>query len=72
MTQEKCKEAVDVDAYVERVTTGPCFLCEMLDGNPDYYRVGDALQQVVPTEMCLIFLLMTDNLGGRRPDDHLA
>jgi ATP adenylyltransferase len=30
------KETVDIDAYVKRVTDGPCFICEMLDGNADY------------------------------------
>ncbi len=26
----------DEQGYIERVTTGPCFICEMLSGNPDY------------------------------------
>ena len=26
----------DEQGYFERVTTGPCFICEMLSGNPDY------------------------------------
>ncbi len=30
------KENVDIDAYVKRITTGLCFICEMLAGNPDY------------------------------------
>ena len=30
------RETVDIDAYVERITGGPCFICEMLAGNPDY------------------------------------
>lgn len=25
-----------MDAYVKRITDGPCFICEMLAGNPDY------------------------------------
>jgi diadenosine tetraphosphate (Ap4A) HIT family hydrolase len=27
---------VDIDSYVERITSGPCFICEMQAGNPDY------------------------------------
>jgi diadenosine tetraphosphate (Ap4A) HIT family hydrolase len=26
----------DMDAYVERIGNGPCFICEMLTGNPEY------------------------------------
>lgn len=26
----------DMDAYVARITTGPCFICEIVAGNPDY------------------------------------
>jgi diadenosine tetraphosphate (Ap4A) HIT family hydrolase len=29
-------QQVDIDGYVERITGGPCFICEMLAGNPDY------------------------------------
>lgn len=29
-------QQVDIDRYVERITGGPCFICEMLAGNPDY------------------------------------
>ena len=36
MTQHQDKETVDIDAYVRKITTGRCFICEMLDGNPDY------------------------------------
>ena len=34
MTRET--KPVDIDAYVEKITSGPCFICEMLAGNPDY------------------------------------
>lgn len=33
MTKTK---SFDMDAYVERITKGPCFICEILAGNPDY------------------------------------
>jgi len=36
MSKHQQKDPVDIDAYVERSTTGPCFICEMLAGNPDY------------------------------------
>jgi diadenosine tetraphosphate (Ap4A) HIT family hydrolase len=26
----------DMDAYIDRARNGPCFVCEMLVGNPDY------------------------------------
>jgi diadenosine tetraphosphate (Ap4A) HIT family hydrolase len=26
----------DMEAYVERISNGPCFICEMLAGNPEY------------------------------------
>jgi ATP adenylyltransferase len=26
----------DMDAYVEQISSGPCFICEMLAGNPKY------------------------------------
>ena len=27
---------IDIDSYIEQITSGPCFICEMLAGNPDY------------------------------------
>jgi len=27
---------IDIDNYIERITSGRCFICEMLAGNPDY------------------------------------
>lgn len=33
MTKTK---SFDMDAYIERITKGPCFICEILAGNPDY------------------------------------
>lgn len=30
------RHPIDVDGYVERITGGPCFICEMVAGNPDY------------------------------------
>ncbi|MCB8984402.1 MAG: HIT family protein [Ardenticatenaceae bacterium] len=37
-----------MDAYVARITSGPCFICEILAGNPDYphhiiYQDEDAI-----------------------------
>lgn len=29
-------KAFNMDTYVEQITNGPCFICEMLDGNPQY------------------------------------
>ena len=36
MSRHQRKEPVDMDAYVERMTNGPCFICEMMAGNPNY------------------------------------
>ena len=30
------RKAFDLDAYVERSTRGPCFICRMVAGDPDY------------------------------------
>ncbi len=27
---------IDIDGYIEQITSGLCFICEMLAGNPDY------------------------------------
>jgi ATP adenylyltransferase len=36
MVSKDVKETVDIDDYVKRITSGPCFICEMLAGNADY------------------------------------
>ena len=33
---EHQKETIDIDAYVKRISNGPCFICEMLAGSADY------------------------------------
>jgi histidine triad (HIT) family protein len=30
------RQPFDLDAYVQRATTGPCFICEMIRGNPAF------------------------------------
>ncbi|HWF77334.1 MAG TPA: HIT family protein [Caulobacteraceae bacterium] len=30
------REAFDLDAYIERSTRGPCFICRLVAGDPDY------------------------------------
>ena len=30
------RDAFDLDAYVERATQGPCFVCRLVAGDPDY------------------------------------
>jgi diadenosine tetraphosphate (Ap4A) HIT family hydrolase len=30
------RDAFDLDAYVERSTRGPCFICRLVAGDPDY------------------------------------
>jgi ATP adenylyltransferase len=29
-------KSFDMDSYIEYITNGPCFICEMLAGNPEY------------------------------------
>jgi diadenosine tetraphosphate (Ap4A) HIT family hydrolase len=29
-------KSFDMEAYIERTTQGPCFICQILAGNPDY------------------------------------
>lgn len=29
-------KSFDMEAYIERTTQGPCFICEIVAGNPDY------------------------------------
>ena len=30
------RQPFDLEALVRRATTGPCFICELVRGNPDY------------------------------------
>ncbi len=30
------RQPFDLEAYVERTTSGPCFICELVRGNPEY------------------------------------
>lgn len=30
------RQAFDLDAYIERSTRGPCFICRLVAGDPDY------------------------------------
>lgn len=30
------RATVDIEAYRDRITSGPCFICEMIAGNLDY------------------------------------
>jgi histidine triad (HIT) family protein len=30
------RQPFDLDAHVHRMTTGPCFICELVRGNPDF------------------------------------
>lgn len=32
------RQPVDIDDYVHRVRQGPCFICELIAGNPDYHH----------------------------------
>ncbi|MDT8307562.1 MAG: HIT family protein [Anaerolineae bacterium] len=51
--------AFDEQAYIEQITTGPCFICEMLAGNPDY-----AHHLVYQDEHAVVFLNKYPTLHG--------
>ena len=42
---------IDIDSYIERITSGPCFICEILAGNPDYQH-----HIVYQDETAIVFL----------------
>lgn len=52
-------KAFDEEAYVARITTGPCFICEMLAGNPDY-----AHHVIYQDEDAVVFLNKYPTLYG--------
>ena len=32
------RQPVDVEAYIRRSRQGPCFICELVAGNPQYHH----------------------------------
>ena len=42
---------IDINGYIERVTSGPCFICEILAGKPDYQH-----HIIYQDEMAIVFL----------------
>lgn len=52
-------KAFDEQAYIEQITTGPCFICEMLAGNLDY-----AHHLVYQDEHAVVFLNKYPTLDG--------
>ncbi|GBF04333.1 HIT family hydrolase, diadenosine tetraphosphate hydrolase [Deinococcus aerius] len=55
------RRAFDLESYVRRTRTGPCFVCEFLRGNPDYAH--HALYQ---DDFAAVFLARTPNREGRQ------
>lgn len=53
------RKPVDLDAIVQRATTGPCFICELVRGNPDF-----AHHVVDEDEETIIFLSKYPTLRG--------
>jgi diadenosine tetraphosphate (Ap4A) HIT family hydrolase len=49
----------DIEAYTDRVRAGPCFVCEMLAGNPDYQH-----HIVYENEIAVAFLNKYPTLYG--------
>jgi ATP adenylyltransferase len=49
----------DEQAYIEQITTGPCFICEMLAGKPDY-----AHHIILQDEHAIVFLNKYPTLYG--------
>lgn len=59
----------DEQAYIERITNGPCFICEMLAGNPDYSH-----HVIYQDEQAVVFLNKYPPLYGYTlvaPIEHL-
>lgn len=54
------RQPYDLDAYVERTRSGPCFICEFLAGNPDYPH-----HAVYEDEHAVAFLAQAPNRQGR-------
>lgn len=42
---------IDIDSYIEQITSGLCFICEMLAGNPDYRH-----HIIYENEIAVVFL----------------
>jgi diadenosine tetraphosphate (Ap4A) HIT family hydrolase len=49
----------DEEAYVRRITTGPCFICEIIAGNPDYRH-----HVIYEDEQAIVFLNKYPSLYG--------
>lgn len=49
----------DVQAYEERSKNGPCFICEMLEGNPEYRH-----QIIYEDQTAVVFLTKYPTLYG--------
>lgn len=53
------RKPFDLDAYVHRATTGPCFICELVAGNPAY-----AHHVIAEDDETIIFLSKYPTLRG--------
>ncbi len=56
MTRTK---SFEMDAYIQRIMTGPCFICEIVNGNPDYPH-----HIIYEDEEAIVFLNAYPNLVG--------
>jgi diadenosine tetraphosphate (Ap4A) HIT family hydrolase len=65
----RSREPFNIEEYVARSTSGRCFICEFLSGNPEYQHI-----EVVATETNVVFLDRYPTLFGRvivAPKRHL-
>ena len=61
------RQPADLETMTRRATTGSCFICEMLKGNPDYrHRLARVLKRQFEAER--IYVL---SLGSQAANAHL-
>lgn len=53
------RQPFDIEAYVQRSQHGPCFICEMVAGNPDYRH-----HIIYEDNMAIVFLNKYPTLYG--------
>ncbi len=49
----------DVDAYIQKITNGPCFICELVAGNPDFPH-----HIIYQSDQAIVFLNLYPPLYG--------
>ena len=53
------REPFDLDAYVQRITTSPCFICRIVENDPDYRH-----HMIYADDAAVVFLNKYPTLAG--------